>query len=536
MLYDIKNKMLTRLGNGISYESNNKKYYCDGIFFIEGYRAGYDSLKKMADEFERKDYFDFINYYGAYTIIVEDENGIVFFSDNSNLRCMYYSNELISNEFKDAVKGHNKNVVLNEYSIYQYFQHDCIYSDETIVEGINTTLSEYYYCVKSNEITKKRKSIGDLNSIEYRIAPEKFSEIMKYSLAELNKSISLTGGYDSRYVLSMLLGSENLNTGISTSNLNHEDVIISREVACIAGINNHNVVCIEEPKINEKKIIEMWQRRNCSIYSIAEYIYRLNVYLEELKKLGVECLITGDTGIFHKSEDWYQELPCYNKKNCNKKSYYKKRIIDIKTKLPLSDRLKEFEERFEKDSYLFLKENEQSVCTKSIDWYNWYYTRGLFYLKIYTNQSYILNSYAPMMEYRFVINSYNLPRRERMAGSYIKKYITKTNSQIARIKTVTKVTTSSEKKYIFVDTVHYIINLCKAVLRLFGKKVFKKVWFSKAVMNWDFSIEIRKMDVAKEAFEFAKKNNWLNKETKIEKIDYKLLCKVIEVYLIKNYI
>lgn len=529
MLYD---KELRNIDNYICYKLDDVTFYCDGIFFIPGYKEGIESIEQLAKQYINNSTLNFIDFFGAYNFIIQDKNKYVFFTDNSHLRTFLYHENIFADNYIDIIKN-IEDAEGDEKGIYQYLLYGMTFGNRTCINNVFFTDSEHYYIIKEGKVETYRKNIGDLNSVELGITPFEFSDILRYSLENVKKSLSLTGGFDSRYVLSLFNDDKNLISAISTSHETLTDAQIAKKVATIAGIDFETVI-VDKPEVTDKLIKDLFYSRKGFLNCISESIYRLNRYISTRHKLGVQCVITGDTGVFHKSEDWYQDAPFYNKKHCNIEGYYNKRLINIKQKIPFSLSLQNANYKDKDEIINMLKKNEQASNTKSYDWFGWYFVRGSFYSSVYSSQNKLINTYSPLMEYRFVINSYNLPRKERALAHYMKKYMTSVNPDVAEIPTATGVTASIKAKYIVKDFLFSMINLGKAALRLCGKVFFKKTFFSESATTWSFENEIPKLKVAEDAIKYAIQKEWITNNTDVNNISYSVLCKIISLHLLFN--
>lgn len=512
------------------YVLDEVEFYCDGIFFIKGCESGIDSIKEFAKRYCVDGVLDFLECFGAYNFFIKENEKIIFFTDNSNLRTFLYNDLILSDNYYEFVKL-SKKIEENTEGVYQFLLYGKNLGNKTYIKNCYKTESDKYYVLENKKISVCDKKIGDLNSSELGITPDEFGNIMRFSLKNLNKSLSLTGGFDSRYVMALLYGDDNLITSISCTSSDLSDNLIAQKVADSIDVK-FDAIKITKPQLTEEKLLRMVFERKCFPLVISDSIFRLNDYIDMLKKRNIECILTGDTGIFHKSEDWYQDFPFYKKNRCNIEGYYKKRLINIKQDIPFA---KEMLKKNINDKDIViekLSQSEQVINTKSYDWYGWYFDRGRIYPDVFSSQSILLNTYAPLMEYRFVINSYNLPRKERVMGRYMKKYITKRIPRAAKIPTATGVTTSCDKKYWLRDLFFSFTTLSKAALRLFGKKIFKRTFFSESAMSWSMEKEIRALSITERAIEFAKKRKWIDNRCEKNKINYGLLCKLIELYIV----
>lgn len=519
------------------YEKDDINCWWKGIFFIPGYKAGKDSVAELVRRYKREEKLDFINFMGSFNFVIKEKEDFIIFTDNGISSCFFYDKEKISDSMLDIVKDNN-GLEFNDKNICQYLVYNKIFFEETYLKGVFYTNSSKYYIVKEGRLHEKCKDIGTLNDIGYGISTEEFSEYICKALPEVKKTISLTGGFDSRYVLSLFLNrcqiAASVSGGDSVDNGKHPDFVVSKKVAEIASID-YTQVKVSKPIIDEEYIRKAFLERGGYFNTLNDANFRLNEYLKQRRKAGFKCLMTGDSGVFHKSDDWYQYFPFYNCKHFSLKRVYNNFILGIKRKLPIDDRLWELNKDIEKKLVLWIEKQRQEINTKNLDWLNWYLLRAASYAPLYNGQKHIICSYPPLLEYRFVVYSYNLPRKSRAFSKSMKEYITKINPAVAKIPTATGVTTSSQVKYLIPDTWFSFFNLFKSALRLFGRKVFRKNILTKNIISWSCEKEIRSLELSDKAIDFAKKKKWISSECRDEQIPYDMLCKLLEIYLLKEY-
>lgn len=516
----------------ISFERNNINYYVSGIFFIPGFKAGRESLVEFVKRYEAERSIDFINCMGSFSFIIEKEDETIAFTDNGIGRCFFYNKNVLADNILELIKN-ERGIELDKRNIVQYIVYNKIFFDQTYVKGVLSSNNNEFYIIRDNKIYSFKKNIGTLESEQYALPAEAFSEILKESLSEINKVVSLTGGFDSRYILSLLLGSNNLAASISGTDKTHSDFVISKKVAETAGVRYKQEI-IPKPNIDDNYMIKMFLQRGGYFNTFNDGNFRLNEYLRRKKEENCQCLITGDTGCFHKSEGWYAYFPFYRSKHYSIKRY-KQLFLDTKRKLPLSPYSQEMVVDIEKEILKYLKINKKTVNTNNYDWQSWYLNKVSGYKFLYNSQNMLLTSYPPLLEYRFVINSYNLPRKERAMAFYMKKYMTSIDHNIAKIPTASKSTASSEKRFILRDSWFQICQLFQAALRLFGRIILKKNFFVENVIDWTCQDEVRNLKLSEEALDFAYKENIFEKQWTTQDVPYDILCKLIEIYLLKEY-
>lgn len=519
------------------YEKDDVACYWNGIFFIPGFKEGADSAAELIKRYKRDGKLDFINFMGSFNFVLKEKEKFTVFTDNGISRCFFYDGEKISNNMLDIVKDKD-DLQFDDENICQYLIYNKVFFGETYIKDVFYTDSNMYYVVESGALSERKKDIGTLNDSAYGMSPEEFSMHLCTALPDIKKTLSLTGGFDSRYVLSLFLNkcqiAASVSGGSEKSNEDHPDFAVSQKVAEAAGID-YTQVKVSKPEISDEYIRSVFMGRDGYFNTLNDGTFRLNEYFRKRREAGFQCLLTGDSGVFHKSDEWYQYFPFYNSRVFSLKRVYNNFILGIKRNLPISDRLWAMYEIAEKKLKEALIKEKQDTNTKNLDWLNWYLIRCASYEPLYNGQNHMICSYPPLLEYRLVIHSYNLPRRKRACARAMKEYITETNATVARIRTATGVTTSSRLKYVITDLWYSALSIFKSALRLFGRKAFKKSILNKSIISWSCEKEIRELELSRKAIDFAKEKEWLTAECEEGQVPYDVLVKLLEIYLLKEY-
>lgn len=512
------------------YEANGIRYYYKGIFFIRGVKEGIASLKVLAEYFNEKNALDFESYMGAFHFVIIKDDEIILFTDNNSLRGFFISNNHISDNFINILKK-EKGLSFDDKAISEYFFYGQCFFNKTLVKEVKISHTNKYYILKNKKLIQKDKNIANIDGRPDVDNFEMLYNDIGNALSGKNLSLALTGGFDSRFVLTLLKDAAHIDVCISGDLLENKDIEVSKKVAEVANLK-HDVEIIKKPEINEAYVRKMFYERDAALGGFDEQNIRIYELLKIRKSKGYDVHMTGDTGVLYKDEHWVQELPFYKKKNFNIEKFYKQRIQMIKHSLPISDDFISEAKDAEQDIIHWMKENRREFNTKSFDWYNWNMKYPTGIKKNMTSMSNLITIYAPLLELKSVRYSYNLPRKKRFRGNIMKEMITKIAPDIARIKTVTGVTTSKQYRYVFNDFVYDIINYIKKAIRLGCRIVLKKTLLVNNVLSWSCESEIRKLGITKDAIKFAKNSGILKNDVKESEISYSLLGKILNIYLI----
>lgn len=71
--------------------------------------------------------------------------------------------------------------------------------------------------------------------------------------------------------------------------------------------------------------------------------------------------------------------------------------------------------------------------------------------------------------------------------------------------------------------------------KIVWKNYFKKNFFVENVIDWTCQDEVRNLKLSEEALDFAYKENIFEKQWTTQDVPYDILCKLIEIYLLKEY-
>lgn len=544
-MYIENNLVIDSSGSFKSYERNNIVYYYTPIIFSERTRAGENTAKLIADQYEHSGKIDFPLFLGAFKVVICDNNSktTLFFTDNSNQRCFFIYKNSVSDNFLEIIEN-NKEITFNDERVVEYLFFGKNHFDKTYCNNLIKSDSESYYVIdEKGLIEKKSKDIGNISNAKGYTA-EEFSDILKKQLLgdRLKKNaISLTGGFDSRYVLSMI-NNEKLDINLYSTVENDRDTIISKQISKKLD-KRFFLRMLDRPninKVNEEQFLHdlfCTQNGYMAFFSAIDFAYNMSTFLKTLRKEGYELLFTGDTGVLHKDEHWQEEIYNYNNKKTNYNRFFQNRIMPMRNINAYTEQAATYIEKQKEEIKFWLHANKQEINTKSYDWYKWYLTLRAFIPAYYNAKSIMLEVYAPMLEFRFVANSYNLDRSERRFGKGMKKFITKSMPEVARIKTVLGTTTSSEKRYALRDQFYIFRGFFIKVLRFLNRKIFKKNTFNfNQKPRWNMEDILIDSEILNKAINYGIENNWI-KNGKRNELDFGTISRLLEIYFMhENYL
>ncbi len=529
-----KQKNITQRGMML-YHYGDLDIYVDGLIFVYGKKAGKESIDWLAESIHNIGSIPFEELHGAFSCIIKDEDKITAFSDNSNMHCLYYSEDIISSRYLKIIQSEleeGKEPIFDLEAVCEYLTLGNIYFEKTFFHGIRILASTEIITIEDEHINVFRKPIADIDGQTQVTTINEYFDKVAYSLSEMRVCQALTGGYDSRMVYACLSNKIKDHPAISSNKTDDPDVIHAMEVARNNG-SELDVISIQKPKWS----IELLNKLLMYLDGIQAIDIESNIRLLAFKKhlaQNYDIHLTGDGGVLHKDWEWTQDFPLYRRKKSNAKKFYQQRLYFIKNNNHLGEKLKPVflnqQARFEN----YLNHISKSLNTQSYD--SWYYIVSGNRRVAYNNNVFDgFVSYAPLLEIDLVKFSYALPRFERFFYNSMRKTITKENIKIARVPTNYGTTASSEKRYIIRDCFYQTIEYVRKAIRVISRKFFNKTILNNNVLDWSLEQSVRESLTAKEAVEFAQKHEYIN-STEIKELSYIELQRLIHIYWLAQYI
>lgn len=327
MIFNIHTKEIKDDKNKYHKMTNgNITCYFRGFFYYPGRRAGVDSINKLIDQYIQDSCIGFNELYGAYHIILIDNsnNATCFFTDNAGFCCFYYNidKSIISDSFLEMAEA-SEIITPNYQAITQFIHFNCIYSNSTICNEIVRTESIDYYIYENLYIKSRDKNLLSLgNSKKYRDL-HSFMKDVVYAAAGWKTADVITGGADSRTVLSHLY-SLNVDVDLVISGSEQMvDVQIAREIA--DRMNKKLYISNEEvDEDNKDWIRELFIGTDGVTGTFSKH--RLHKKNKALESLGYNLEYGGVSGELYKNSFLNQDFPFYYTGEVNKSKFYKIKV------------------------------------------------------------------------------------------------------------------------------------------------------------------------------------------------------------------
>lgn len=292
----------------MSENGEEKKYSVNvvGLFMYKENKCAFDSVNAFVKEYANNKH-DFNECYGTYRLSMQQNNGEkVFFSDNSGMMRFYINTD--NNHFYHSLREAQpyEKRKPNYSSIAQFLNYGCDYNGATIVESVVLSDPNFYYVLNNEQIQKKSKELKTLQDYEKNKVSLNSLVIKALSHCEGKKGCTITGGIDSRSVLSNLLSVNARPELAITGNEKHPDVEIAQEISSMVGLNLN----IVSDDIEEEEWLDYAVDAADGQDGICE-IYRLDKLARFLNKNDIALQFGGVAGEMYKNSFINQDFPIY---------------------------------------------------------------------------------------------------------------------------------------------------------------------------------------------------------------------------------
>lgn len=326
---DLKESFNTKNNLKFNFEKLEENYidiengfvFQAGTFFYDGL-TGKDALKKFYNEFNENLKSQIEKMQGNYFICLKKDEYYYFLTDsNAILKTYYYINEnkiIFGNILYDVVNKINK-IEVNQMNLLESSFQYSILNNETFFNKINIMSGDYVLKIKNGfsnlEKMEKEKIKPDLKFEETEKIINRISKKLRERALMVGKNykniaINMTGGLDSRLVLSSYLSAgikPILIYGIGNSlltNTFNQDLEIVKMFS-----NKYNLKLIIMDWTDSTKIIETWKE---GIEKFGEYsiIYGGNKnIIDGYKKLSkeIDYFEFGYFGEAYRNIEWLDE-------------------------------------------------------------------------------------------------------------------------------------------------------------------------------------------------------------------------------------
>lgn len=502
--------------------------------------SGKESIKTFIKELQTRNIRDACSLLkGIFFISIEEKasGDLYAFIDNSGLYQAFYTSNSISTSFLDIVKNENYRVQhLDADAVVEFLYFGTLFFNKTFFKPISRIHRDkiLHLSFQDKKINILQKNIPAINEF-YGNAAESFHDIfagIAESLSNLNISIDLTGGTDTR-LIALILDYHGLQfeTAVSGGSCNYIDVFMSEKVA--KAIRHPWYSTIHTIDSLEEDIPELFNATE-GLYDILHY-HRLFQLQKARLERGIDTIISGVGGEFFKDFWWLQDFPFYSRSSANIERLVDMRIMSFEPMLSV------FTDKYSEHSKVLRNKMIQELSQYLLDTNTKTYDNICFNFRMreeagreLTNYSPYVKAYAPFLDLDIARIGFNLPRKQRIFNLFLRKEFTNLNPLIAKIPTTEGgISASSDPMMIMQDIPKYVVEKMDRLLiklNLKERKSFIKL------NHPNFYQHVRKMKVMRESLSMLKDVKIINHRIDLENIEDRCLGMILSLGMLVNYL
>lgn len=511
------------------------KYLIEGIIFVPGKKMNEESISFIIEQLlleHNKNVFNSI--YGNYFLLIQDNDTSYFFIDNANIFPAFNYNSTIATSFLELIKFDSKITTenINNDAIMDFFHLGSPHFNGTFINGINKISGDIYFVHKNGTLKSYSKNIPDIDappSTDF----DTFFENLFYAIKDQNLSIDLTGGTDSRLILSFLLKSQ-LKFDVQTNGpKGNSDFALAKNISDKFQLKHYfSIHSVDE--ISENELFEIFNFTDAQMDVLRYHsTYQAN---SKRNLRNIELAINGIGGGLYKEFYWIQDFPFYNKKKTNVSKLYDLRIRGIAFPLNvLGPKLTEYGKTYRNKIITKLEGLTKDTNTQSFD--------NILYKFKATNSAghYIgankwFNDYSVLLEPDLVRIGYGLNRGMRFFSRYHRKLITQNSPLLSKLKTNGGLTASFLNRYMVLDSIFYIFDKAKRLLKQILRKLLRKNYFNKVDVNKDIYDRYRQTSYFLKNLELLKSLGFINKNLNKDKVPNEMVGKVLTLGMFISFL
>ncbi|MEG1884454.1 MAG: hypothetical protein RR224_12170 [Clostridia bacterium] len=258
---------------------------------------------------------DFNKLYGFYKIVVLDllSDTTMFWGDNAGSCRFYYHLQegCVADTLPLCTEMLQGDIHPCYEAIYQYFSMGRTLDDQTIVDGIRMTSQRDIYVRKGNVIRLISKQLAPYQALDPHFTLEKLMRMMRDGIKGKPVMAVITGGTDSRCILSHLAALEVVPQLTISGREASNDVRIARKIAEQCGLPLH----VYDPNQKETSWIHKAFAFSNGVYDVV-LSYRHLKRAEHCLETGAEYEFGGVGGEFYKNcfclpfrhAQWFRKL------------------------------------------------------------------------------------------------------------------------------------------------------------------------------------------------------------------------------------
>ena len=513
-----------------SFEYHGFIVHYKGFLYVDGFKSGRDSILEILENMAQTSKFDFCAIKGSYVVSIEHKpTGMRWlFADNSGQMKFYYGQNTISPSFLMVLDNEKPSASdLNPRAINDFLHFGFVYFNETFFKSIQALSKDDFFEIDRHGNRKIcKKEIPELHG------PVKFNfhdHFKNFALALQsynNISADLTGGFDSRLIVAMLMYFDVDFEMAVSGRQGIKDIKIPAKIAEILQkpfyITYHDATKLREADL--RKIFEMVDSQMDVISYHRNYQFNL-----DRKKRKVDMQLNGSGGALYKDFWWLQDFPFYKKKKSNIEKLYKYRIEAVEfPHYLLGDQLRTVSQKFKNNTIQKLFDYRLTYNTQTYDNINYNHKTQNASAYI-TAASRFFNCTAPLLELDLARFGFSQKRSTRFFNNFHKEYITKYYPQISKIKTTERVRCSSHTKDKIFDVFNYLydkqIRLTMQILR----KTLKKTYLQESPTDKRIYNIVRNFPITDDIENILKKYEIISRDTFLKKVKDQYLGRFISL-------
>lgn len=198
------------------YENDNGDFCASsGSFFYKG-NTGKSAFKNFLNGFDPERYSPY-DLMGVFSLIIKKSGRLFLVTDPLGGSKIFHNNEhsIFSSSFL-AVAKNTSPLSIDKQGVYEYCFQETNYAETTIFNEIKTLDSQFIFELTADVIKTHPKNIRpdfETTNAPYDQLIEQHSELLKTQMSQIisshegNISTALSGGYDTRLMLSLLIKS-----------------------------------------------------------------------------------------------------------------------------------------------------------------------------------------------------------------------------------------------------------------------------------------------------------------------------------------
>jgi hypothetical protein len=496
-------------------------------------KSGITSIKKILAEIKKNKINNIHNIKGNYFIFIIDKSTDYkyFFVDNSGIFTAFIHKNVISTSLLELARYLNfDSSKLNFNAIVEFLHFGFTYFDQTFFETIRRiNKNEIIVYTHNNEQTTVDKELEEINQPTALDILDFFQGLYE-TIKEKKISLDLTGGADTRLIVSLLNYLETDFELAVSGTEGHKDIDIARDISKILKksffVSYHNIEDITGDSLRNLFYLTDAQT------DILNYHRKYQLILHR-KERGFDMQITGVGGELYKDFWWLQDFPFYNKKNAAIEKLYHLRIEPvIYPHHHLGYKTKAISLELKDNTIKQLSRYKLGTNTQTYDNIYYNYKMHAHSGAFVTTASQLINTYAPLAESDLVRTGFALKRRNRFFNNFHREIISTYCPMIAKIKTTEGVTCSYRKIDKLKDFTSYVSDKQKRLTKQILRKFLKRTYLQATPTDRGIYKKVANLDIFKNQIEILKEHDIIHKDLKIEEIKDDYIGKFLVIGLL----